>query len=96
MVWVVEKIVVYHLLDMGYERANIPVRVEFEFEVQNGSVVPDSVSKKVLYNLPFLQKRYPELDRHRLQEAVEHTVDQGIRAYFMKCGYRIKGTEEGK
>lgn len=96
MVWIVEKIVAYHLLDMGYESVNIPVRVEFEFELCAGSVVPDSVSKKILYNLPLLKKRYPALNPHRLQEAVERTVDQEIRAYFVRCGYRMKEADGGE
>jgi hypothetical protein len=42
--WLVEKKIFYHLLDMGFERVRIPVRVKFEFEVKEGSLVSDSLS----------------------------------------------------
>jgi len=34
MVWVVEKKVVHHMLGLGFERVDIPIRVKFEFEVE--------------------------------------------------------------
>ena len=43
MVWLVEKKVVYHLLDLGFKRIEIPIRVKFEFEVKEGVFVPDSL-----------------------------------------------------
>ena len=39
MVWVVEKKIFRHILDMDFERVEIPVRVKFEFEVVEGSFV---------------------------------------------------------
>ena len=50
MVWMVEKKIVQHVLDMGFERVEIPVRVKFEFEVKEGVFVPDTISKETLYN----------------------------------------------
>jgi hypothetical protein len=44
MAWFVEKKVVYHLLDLGFERIEIPIRVKFEFEVKEGVFVPDSLA----------------------------------------------------
>jgi hypothetical protein len=59
MVWVVEKKVFYHILDMGFESVGIPVRVKFEFDVQDGNFVPDSLSIKSLYNQQAVVNRYP-------------------------------------
>jgi hypothetical protein len=50
MVWVVEKKVFYHILDMGFESVGIPIRVKFEFEVKDGSFVPNSLTSESLYN----------------------------------------------
>jgi hypothetical protein len=50
MVWAVEKKIVHHVLDMGFERVEIPVRVKFEFEVMEGILVPNTLSKEILYN----------------------------------------------
>jgi hypothetical protein len=38
-VWLVEKKIVRHVLDMGFEHVEIPVRVKFEFEVKEGVFV---------------------------------------------------------
>ncbi len=50
MVWLVEKKVFRHILDLGFERVEIPVRVKFEFEVVGGAYVPETLTKNVLYN----------------------------------------------
>lgn len=46
MVWVVENKIVHHVLYMGFERVEIPVRVKFEFEVKEGVFVSGSLSKR--------------------------------------------------
>ena len=43
MVWLLEKQIFHHILDLGYEGVAIPIRVKFEFEVQDGRFVPDSL-----------------------------------------------------
>ena len=40
MVWMVEKKIVHHVLDMGFEQVEIPVRVNFEFEVMEVAACP--------------------------------------------------------
>jgi hypothetical protein len=92
MLWVVEKKVVYHLLDLGFERVRIPVRVRFEFAVERGTLVPHSLTRAILYNRPLLEKRYPHMDRTRLEATIEKTVDREIRTYLRDCRYQA---EEG-
>jgi hypothetical protein len=87
MVWVVEKKVFYHFLDMGFESVEIPIRVKFEFEVKEGRVVPDSISKAMLYNQQALERCYPNLDPQRLQRSIEDKVDAEIHKYLRGCGY---------
>ena len=55
MVWIVEKKVVYHLMDVGFERVKIPIRVKFEYEVKGGVFVSDSLSTHTLYNKKALE-----------------------------------------
>jgi hypothetical protein len=87
MIWVVEKKVVYHLLDLGFERIRIPVRVQFEFAVEQGNLVRDSLTKTMLYNRPLLEKHYPHLDKVRLDGAIEKTVVREIDTYLRECSY---------
>ena len=87
MVWLVEKKIFYHLFDLGFEGVEIPIRVGFEFEVKEGALVPDSLCKNILYNRAALEKRYPNLDRARLQQSVERSVEREIDRYLRTCGY---------
>lgn len=87
MVWLVEKKIFYHLFDLGFEGVKIPIRVRFEFEVKEGVLVPDSLCKDILYNRSALEKRYPNLDRARLQKSVERKVETELDRYLRTCGY---------
>jgi hypothetical protein len=93
MVWIVEKRVVHHMLDLGIERVQIPVRVKFEFEVRGGSLVPDTLSARTLYNGKALENRYPKLNLSLLESAIDKTVHTEIMAYLRECGYLDEGKE---
>lgn len=87
MVWLVEKKVFYHFLDLGFESVKIPIRVKFELEIKEGALVPDSITRNILYNLPELERRYPNLDIVSLQKSIEKKVDSEIHKYLRACGY---------
>ena len=87
MVWVVEKKIFYHILDMGFESVGIPVRVKFEFDVKEGTYVPDSLSADSIYNLQAIVKRYPGVNRVSLDEEIQKTIQREIHNYLKKCGY---------
>ena len=86
MVWLTEKKIFSYILDMGFDRVEIPVRVKFEFEVREGSFVPASLSKKILYNQKAIEKRYPKLRLSSLDSAIENTLDDEIMEYLRQCG----------
>ena len=87
MVWVLEKKVFYHILDMGFESVGIPVRVKFEFEVQDGSFVPDSLSKEHLYNLQAVKKQYPHVKSEILERDIVKTIQIEIEKYLIENGF---------
>ena len=78
MVWVVEKKVFYHILDLGFESVGIPIRVKFEFEVQDGSFVSDSLTSESLYNQQAIAKRYPGVRK----DTLEHEIPKRYSAKF--------------
>ena len=93
--WLVEKKIFYHWLIMGFERVRIPVRVKFEFEVKEGSLVTNSLSFETLFNRQALEKRYPLAKLDLLADEVEKTVKRNIFGYLNDCGYlRADVTEE--
>jgi hypothetical protein len=86
-VWLVEKKIFYHSLDMGFERVRIPVRVKFEYELKEGAFVNDSLSFETLFNRQALEKRYPLTKLELLAFEVEKTVRRNIIGYLNDCGY---------
>ena len=95
MVWMVEKKIVHHVLDMGFEQVEIPVRVKFEFEVKEGVLIPDTVSKETLYNQNAIEKRYPKLRLNSLDRAIEKTVENEIMEYLKQCGFLLDKSNGG-
>ena len=87
MVWVVEKKIVHHILDMGFERVEIPVRVKFEFEVMEGVLVSNTLSKETLYNQNAVAKRFPKVRLPLLDREIEKTVEDEIMEYLRQCGF---------
>ena len=87
MVWIAEKKVFHHFLDLGFERVEIPVRVKFQFKLTDGRLDPDSLTREILYNRTALHKRYPDLDGIKLEQSVAEKVDKEILAYLRKCGF---------
>ena len=71
MIWMAEKKVFQLVFDLGFESVKIPVRVKFEFEVKEGDLVPDSLTKTILYNKQLLGRRYPNLDQASFQRSIE-------------------------
>ena len=85
--WLLEKKIFHHILDLGYEGVAIPVRVKFEFEVSDGQFVADSLKYEPLYNKDALLSRYPNLDADNLDKEIVKTVEKGIRLYMGSNGY---------
>ncbi len=78
----------------GFESVGIPVRVKFEFDVQDGNFVPDSLSVESLYNQQAVVSRYPGVKNDFLEQQIQMTIQQEIRIYLQNCGYISENTEE--
>jgi hypothetical protein len=87
MVWMLEKKIVHYVLDMGFERVEIPVRVKFQFEVKDGVLVPDTLSKKTLYNQNAVQRHFPTVKLPLLDMEIEKKVEKEIMEYLKQCGF---------
>ena len=96
MVWVLEKKVFYHILDMGFESVGIPVRVKFEFDIKDGKLSSDSLSFESLFNQQAIVNRYPAVKEDLLEKEILNTVQRDIRNYLQNCGYISDNKEENK
>jgi hypothetical protein len=79
MIWVVRQFITHQILDTGLERVKFPIRVELEYQEVNGEVSLETLHKKVLYNKPFLLKRYPQLAEKDLDLLVEERIEKAIQ-----------------
>lgn len=65
----------------------IPLRVKFEFDVQNGKLVDQSLSWQVLYNKKELRRHFPKLKWEKMEKSINRTVQKGIEACLQQDGY---------
>lgn len=87
MVWVIDKKVVRHLLEAGSQLAEIPVRVKMEFELVDGTLVPDTLKLESLYNKDLVCKRFPNIEGAWLDEEIDKTVKHAIDEHLRMQGY---------
>ena len=96
MVWLLDKKIFHHILDLGYEGVAIPVQVKFEFEIRDGEFVPGSLRFEPLYNKDALLSRYPNLDAENLDKEIVKTVEIGIDLYMESNGYLEPASDSDK
>jgi hypothetical protein len=87
MVWLTEKKVFRHVVDLGFECLEIPIRTKFEFEVKEGAFVPDSLFIHTLYNKKAIEKHYPQVLLPEFDCAIEKAVKEKINDYLRDCGF---------
>jgi hypothetical protein len=87
MIWMTEKNVFHLEYNFGFESVRIPVRVKFEFGVKQGTLVDHTLTRSMLYNKQFLEKRYPEFDHASLQKSIEKKVDNELQQHLLACGF---------
>jgi hypothetical protein len=86
MIWVVRQFITHQILDTGPEMVKFPIRVELEYQEENGEVSFGSLHKKVLYNKSFLLKRYPQLKQRDLDLLVEERIGEAIQEELIPSG----------
>ena len=86
MLWAVDKIIVRHLLERDGVLAEIPIRVSFEYAVEDGELVADSLTLNTLFNEAAVLKHFPNLDKSELDQEIAATVQQEIREHLALSG----------
>lgn len=82
LVWVVDKRIVKHLVESQNRLFELPVRVEFEYERQDGRYVEGTLKTSSLFNEAQVLKRCPEITAEDLNEAVEDSVKRDIMEFI--------------
>jgi hypothetical protein len=87
LIWVVDKKVVPHLIQEDGQLAEVPVRVSFEYAVEDGAVIDGTLTLSTLYNKRSVCKHFPGLDDERLDEDVQATAERAIDEHLALSGF---------
>lgn len=91
MVLVVDKKVVKHLVETGDGLLEIPIRVKFEYRIEDQRFIDGSMTRDFLYNRQAVEKHFPGMDMSRLDNEISATVDQSLEE-----GLRYQGHVRGR
>jgi hypothetical protein len=61
--------------------------VKFEFEIKDGSFVPDSLTSESLYNQQAIANQYPGVRKDTLEHEIQNTIQREIQKYLKFFGY---------
>lgn len=84
MIWVVDKRVVTHLVESQNRLFELPVRVEFEYQRENGRYVEGTLKTNTLFNEKQVLKTCPDIKPSDLNESVADSVRRDILEYIKK------------
>ena len=84
MIWVVDKRVVTHLVQSCNRLFELPVRVEFEYQSDNGRYVEGTLKTNTLFNEAQVLKTCPDITREELNDSVTDSVRRDILEYIKK------------
>lgn len=87
MIWIIDKKIVPHLIQQNGQLAELPVRVSFEYAVEDGEVIDGSVSLNTLYNKHSVNKHFPGIGDGELEAAVQATAERAVDEHLALCGF---------
>lgn len=87
MLWAIDKKIVRHMLECDGQLVEIPIRVSFEYAIENGVLVDDTLSLKTLFNEAAVLKRFPSLNKDDLDEEIGASVRREINEHLALAGY---------
>lgn len=87
MIVVVDKKVVKHLVETGGGLLEIPIRVKYEYSLQDRRFVDGSMKRELLYNRKAVRKHFPQIDSAELDRDINATVDQSLEECLRYQGH---------
>ena len=84
MIWVVDKRIVTHLVESRNRLFELPVRVEFEYQRQDGHYVEGSLKTSTLFNEKHVLETCPDVSREALNVSIADSVQRDILEYIKK------------
>ena len=87
MLWVVDKKVVRHTIDVGAGLVEVPIRIRFEYCLREERFVDGTLTRDFLYNRPELLRRFPELQPGVVDADIERAVNRTMVEHLKFSGY---------
>jgi hypothetical protein len=86
VIWVVDRKVVRHLITRDGQLAEVPIRVTFEYAIEDGTVLDGSLSLRHLYNKDAVCRHFPDIDDEQLEDEVQATVERAVDEHLALSG----------
>lgn len=86
MIIVSDKKIVKHTLSTGDALVEIPLRITFEYALEDQRFMPGTMQRKVLYNLQPVLRRFSTVSKDTLEADIESTVDQALIEHLCYAG----------
>ena len=86
LLWVVDKKIVRHLIERDGRMADVPIRVSYEYAVDEGSLVQGSLTLRTLYDKATVCRCFSSIDEQKLEEEVQVTVKRAIDEHLALAG----------
>ena len=86
LLWVIDKKIVRHLIECDGRMADVPIRVSYEYAVDEGSLVDGSLTLKTLYDKATVCRCFSSIDAQKLEEEVQVTVKRAIDEHLALAG----------
>lgn len=93
MIAVVDKKVVKHLVNTDRGLLELPVRVSFQYDLEQGRFVTGSMDRRILYNQDAALRRLPDTDAATLASDIDQVVDQMLVEHLCYSGHASTDVE---
>ena len=87
MIAVVDKKVVKHLVNTDRGLLEVPVRVSFQYDLEQGRFVTGSMERRILYNQDAALRRLPNIDAATLADDIDGVVDRMLVEHLCYSGH---------
>ena len=87
MLWAIDKKVVRYVLEHSGLLVEIPIRVTFEYAIEDGLLVDDTLTLNTLFNEQAVLKQFPDLDKDDLMKDISVSMHQEIHEHLALSGY---------
>lgn len=87
MIWIIDKFVVKHEIELPALRITVPIRIKIEYRKEGGKAT--DLRKEYIFNKEYLLKKVPWMREEDLVSEIEKAVSEAIEEYLSNKGLSL-------